>query len=302
MAICVYCGKKTGWFATVHQKCVARANAGAELIRSSAKGAVFEGRPYSTISELVSRTALNDLVSAEKVRQAVKEGWSSGAEELAMREAISFDSYERLSEFYTVAGFGVTEMIRTRGGMISWANMVVWSVMNGTPMITPTPHPFNLTADELPIVLFGGVVYSQETTVRSTSGVYSGLGVSLGHGLFYHFGGLRSQSIDTHALRPIDGGKMLLTTKNIYFGGAHTTFRMPYAHVVSFRAFSDGLGVFREGVGRLEIFAVTNDFPCAGAYLFNLAQFLAKPAARDLYSDPRILRAALNDPRNAPLM
>ena len=59
------------------------------------------------------------------------------------------------------------------------------------------------------------------------------MSIRLARGVYYHFGGFKGQRTDTSTLKEIDYGGMLLTTQNIYFGGDHTTFRIPYDHVVA---------------------------------------------------------------------
>jgi hypothetical protein len=155
-------------------------------------------------------------------------------------------------------------------------------------------HPFNLKAGEIPIFFFGSVVYSKETASKSYQSGYGGMSVRLGHGMYYHFGGFKGQRIDAATLKEIDYGGLLVTTQNIYFGGNHTNFRIPYEHVVSFRALASGIGAFRDSANaKAEVFTVLeanpnggdpiNARPIFGWFLFNVAHFLAQPESRKLY-------------------
>ena len=152
-------------------------------------------------------------------------------------------------------------------------------------------HPFNLRGGETPLMFFGSVVYAKETVSRSSQGGYGGMSIRLARGVYYHFGGFKGQRIDTSTLKEIDYGGMLLTTQNIYFGGDHTTFRIPYDHVVSFRPHSDGIGIFRDSANaKAEVFTVLEANPSGGDpvsarpifgwFLFNMAHFLAQPEAK----------------------
>ena len=97
------------------------------------------------------------------------------------------------------------------------------------------------------------------------------------------------------AKQEIDYGSLLLTTRNFYFGGEHTNFRIPFEHVLSFRAHTDGLGLFRDTANaKAEVFTVLEPNPNGGDpvparpifgwFLFNMAHFLAQPEARELYA------------------
>jgi hypothetical protein len=86
-------------------------------------------------------------------------------------------------------------------------------------------------------------------------------------------------------MKEIDYGGMLLTTGAMYFGGEHTTFRIAFDHIISFRAQEDGIGFSRKtGHGIPEVFSVLlpdkngNPTPAPamfGWFLFNATQFLA---------------------------
>jgi hypothetical protein len=82
----------------------------------------------------------------------------------------------------------------------------------------------------------------------------------------------------------IDSGGMLITTKNLYFGGQHKTFRISYDRILSFRPLTNGIGIFRDTGGKPEIFTVYNPWPNSGGFLFNLCHFLAQPEGRALYA------------------
>jgi hypothetical protein len=146
--------------------------------------------------------------------------------------------------------------------------MLLWSVMvHGDPTaIANVPHhPFNLKPGETALMFFGSVVYSKEIVSRSRQGGYGGMSVRLARGIYYHFGGFKGESIDIETLKEIDYGGMLIATQNIYFGGPHTTFRIPYDHVVSFRPYSAGIGVFRDSANaKAEVFTVMEPNPNGG--------------------------------------
>jgi hypothetical protein len=95
----------------------------------------------------------------------------------------------------------------------------------------------------------------------------------------------RSQEGGGIKKKDIDYGGLLLTTQNIYFGGAHIRFRIPYEKVISFRQCSDGSGLFRDRASaKAEVFAVleantsggnpVSARPMFGWFLFKLAKVL----------------------------
>jgi hypothetical protein len=188
-------------------------------------------------------------------------------------------------------GLTQQEMCGTDGYAAMCYSLLLWSLMvfgDPTPIANVGQHPFNLTSGEIPLILFVNVIYSVESVSRSYQGGYGGASVRVAHGVYYHFGGFKGERIDTATLKQIDGGGMLFTTKNLYFGGTHTTFRIPYEHVLSFRPYPDGIEVFRDNASsKPEVFTVVNARPSCGWFLFNLTHFLAQPETRALYGKPR---------------
>jgi hypothetical protein len=99
---------------------------------------------------------------------------------------------------------------------------------------------------------------------------------------------LRSPHHSDINLEGNDYGGMLVTSQSMYFGGQHTSFRIPYNHVVSFRAEPSGIAFFRDTANaRAEVFTVleanpsggnpVNARPLFGWFLFNITHALAQP-------------------------
>ena len=317
MAVCKYCGEKAGWFSDAHPGCVTAAQAGREQIISKVASTIAnklippashpDGDQWSLdlVQQVWSETKpqLDQLVSehhlpADDVRAAFQIGWSTGTEQAAIAGPMHPDRLVLFNDLYLAMGFTDQEMRRTDGYMAEVFSTLLWGVMvHGEPSdVASVPHhPFNLRSGEVPIFFFGSVTYSKETISSSYQGGYGGMSVRLARGVYYHFGGFQGHRTRTAALKEIDYGGLLVTTQNMYFGGEHATFRIPYDHVVSFRAESSGIGLFRDTANaKAEVFTVLesnpnggnpiNGRPVFGWFLFNIAHFLAQPEARALYA------------------
>jgi hypothetical protein len=287
VAQCKYCGQKSGWFSDVHEACVTASHNGCAEIASVLSSAITESKPYSDIRPRIEGIKVQNHVPAEEFHVALVNGLSSGAEKLGLAEPLSVDKHDAFQAFIKNAGLTQQELLKTNGYKAAVSSMVLWFVLHGriAEIADSLQHPFNLQSGEVPIMMFGSVVYSQETVSRSRQGGYAGASLPLGHGIYYHFGGFQSKPVEKTTLKEIDYGRLLLTTQNMYFGGDHKTFRLPYDRVVRFEPYSDGLGFFRDSANaKSEVFTVANPFSAVGWFLFNTAHFLAQPEARALYS------------------
>jgi hypothetical protein len=316
VGFCRYCGKKAGWFNDVHEACVASCQKGCEQVASLVAGCIREklvppvahadsedwhlplGRQvWSEAKPTIDQITAAHRIPADDLHSALLRGWSAGAERAGVAEPLLPGRQAAIMSFARAMELADQETCKTDGFRAATLSVLLWSVMvHGDPtgIAYVSQHPFNLRSGESPIIFFGSVVYSQETVSRSYQGGYGGMSVRIGHGMYYHFGGFKGQKIDAPTLREIDYGGMLLTTQNIYFGGEHRTFRIPYERVVSFRPHADGIGLFRDTAGaKAEVFTVllpdrygkpVNAPPVIGWFLFNVAHFLAQPEARALYA------------------
>jgi hypothetical protein len=290
VAQCKYCGQNAGWFKEVHEACANASRKGCSEILSVVSSAVAEGKSYADIRPKVEQAKTEGKIPAEDFHAALVNGLSSGAEKLGLAEPLSEDKHSGFLDFIRDAGLTQQELVKTNGYKAAVSSMVLWYVLHGriAEIADDQQHPFNLQSGEIPIMMFGSVVYSQETVSRSRQGGYAGASLPLGHGIYYHFGGFQAHTLEKTSLKEIDYGRFLLTTQNMYFGGDHKTFRLPYDHVVRFEPYSDGLGIFRDSASaKPEVFTVANPFSAVGWFLFNLTHFLAQPEAHTLYSAAR---------------
>jgi len=255
---------------------------------------IAQGGDASNVQPNIDQVVAEKKVPLESVNTAIVQGWSSSASEIALREPLSSDKEVALMHLYQQLGFTNEGMRKTNGFIAINLSMLLWAIMNdvrelyGEAMVSR--NPFNLKAGEIPVAFYGSVTYSQETSTRSHEGGYGGLSVRLAPGVYSHFGGFEGHPVEQREMKEIDysgngNGGLLLTTQALYYGGDHTTFRIPFDHVISFHAREDGIGLSRNvGQGRPEVFSISladangNAIaapPVVGWFLFNATRFLA---------------------------
>jgi len=102
MAIRRYCGQKVGWFSEAHEECIASARQGCEQVASalvttiadrlipSTKhpaedtwAAEFTKQMWSETKSQLDQLATGHRIPASDMRDALRKGWSTGAEQVA---------------------------------------------------------------------------------------------------------------------------------------------------------------------------------------------------------------------------
>ena len=132
--------------------------------------------------------------------------------------------------------------------------------------------PLNLQKDETLVWAFANTRYFEEKTHREYVGGSAGVSVRVMKGLYLHTSAFHGNPIDVTTRQQVDSGLFAVTNKNIYFAGAHKSMRIPFAKIVSFQSYTDGIGLVRDAATARQQAFLTGD----GWFTYNLITHLAK--------------------------
>jgi len=83
-----------------------------------------------------------------------------------------------------------------------------------------------------------------------------GLSIPLGHGFRYRVSSYRGQPIQSESLAKVDEGTLVVTNQRLVFLGSKRDISMPIVKLLQVQAFSDAVGIAREGKESRDIFLV----------------------------------------------
>ncbi len=132
--------------------------------------------------------------------------------------------------------------------------------------------PFNLQKSETLVWVFKGVQYFEEKTRTHYRGGSRGVSFRVMKGVYYRVGDFKGERVQTSETVLIDTGLLGITTKHIYFAGPQKRFRIRFDKIVSFDAYSDGIGVMRDAQTAKPQSFLTGD----GWFTYNLIVNLAQ--------------------------
>src|SRR5215471_10596297 len=276
MATCRFCKGKLSWFSKnteYHEGCFEKAKKTQALVSPKVRELISNGlkdkAPYLDVQNSLIQIASQSGMPTETLRHTVLDITDELAKEMPLdREAGNF-----LSELNRVVvgapeTFDVSALLRSRNpfaarlfvvGVDIESSVDLWNLIHAYDWNPPTPCPLLLQPGEKEVIRFGLVVYLKSVVSSSHVGGYSGLSIPIGSGVYYRFGGYSGQSVKTSQVQQLDTGQLYLTNKAIYLAGQQSTFGISYSSVLRFKAYPDGLGLFRSsGGGREEIFALVN--------------------------------------------
>ena len=280
MSFCTYCRQKVGWFSKAHESCVRSSREGCEKVSTAVWAAVVRGNQFSVVKPAIDEFVGQHKIPANELHSALIEGWTRAAEEVGTEQPIDDARLSSMGSFHREAGLSDQELVKHNGYLASTMSNILWHVMHGSPLDAGQPSQFNIKSDESRIMQFGSTIYLEDTQSTHYVGGYSGASMRLDSGLYYHIGGFRGTKITEQSLKELYYGYMLITTKNLYFGGDHLTFRIPHEHIIRLTSYSDGIGIFRDAShSRREVFRIfsgegVETWHGYGWFLFNLMHFL----------------------------
>lgn len=132
--------------------------------------------------------------------------------------------------------------------------------------------PLNLQKNEQFVWAFGQTAYFEDRTRREYVGQSAGVSVRVAKGVYFHTNSFQGRPVEKTERVHVDSGWFVVTSKNLYFAGPRKSMRIPFPKIVSFQAFSDGMGVMRDASSAKPQTFVTGD----GWFTYNLVANLAK--------------------------
>lgn len=282
MGNCKYCGKSAGFFHSIHDECEAQhfqreriTKDGKNQISAEAVHAITGSESFDDFENRIAEIAQSSSLSPLDKQMALAVGWGCAVDNLLEDGVLDDAEQNRLVEFKN--RFELTQNYLDILG--AWTKLtkaaVLRDVLNGVVpqrMIFDEKPPINFQKGEQIVWAFYNSKYLEDKTSRQFVGGSQGVSIRIMQGVYYRIGAFKGQAVENTERVHIDTGLVIVTNKNVYFTGQKKGIRVPYAKIVSFQPFSDGIGVMRDtATAKPQIF-VTGD----GWFTYNLITNLAQ--------------------------
>ncbi len=243
----------------VHPSCVTKLNLTRSNVQNFVHAGVLAGKDHIQLSSELGEALSQSGLSFHQLSDSVFQGADDAASEIALKAPVAAADFSRLVDVFRGLGGSTDGYLPpsyvSQAASRKWfaagrlqMSHVLWQVLhNVAPSLEEMGHSlaFRLHADETPLYQTGDCVTFAEERTITTRRVHQGVSIPIGGGLYYHVAdsGQERQS----GLLPIDGGKILVTDKAIYFGGQQKSFRIPFTRVLAFHPYLDAVGVSEDG-------------------------------------------------------
>lgn len=282
MGNCKYCGKPAGFLRGKHAECEEKHQQHERLIQGGRQRIAIEvlraiksSENLDSLEKTITEIEQSSFVPPNERKALLVKGWENSVEHFLEDGILDTTEEKRLVEFKDRFALSQSELDRN-GALTKTAKAAILrDVLNGVipqRMSVDGNLPINLQKGEQIIWAFPGSKYLEDKTRRQFVGGSQGVSVRVMKGVYYRVGAFKGQSIEHTERTHIDTGWVVITNKNIYFAGPRKSVRLPYAKIVSFEPFSDGIGVMRDAATAKSQIFVTGD----GWFTYNLVTNLSQ--------------------------
>lgn len=278
MSKCEFCGQEAGLLRKRHKVCEDLHERGLKEIRALATGAALGHQDLHSVKGRATHIATESFIPESAVPSLVITGWEHAVDAALEDDVLTKEEEDALDAYRE--HFSLTQHdLDTHGAYTKLVKGgVIRDLLEGKlpeRINVSGTIPFNLQKSETLRWAFNDVEYYEERQRTTYAGGYHGASVRVAKGLYYRVGGFRGNPVVTSQAVHIASGALGITEKHIYFAGGNKAFRIPYAKVVAFTPYSDGIGIQRDAASAKPQVFKTGD----GWFTYNLIQNFARMAA-----------------------
>lgn len=248
MGDCRFCGHPAGMFRSQHKDCEERHTQAITSIRHQIAQAIVRGDDGQRAVEAVKPLGREGFVRGAAFTAEVIAGWEAALERFLDDGILTEDEERCILGFAQSAGL-LDQVQPTQAYERIVKVAVLRDLQNG---VVPNrvslngPLPINLQRGESIIWAFPGTEYLEERERREFVGRSQGVSVRVMKGVYYRVGSFKGRPVTRQERVSLGKGTLFVTNKHLTFAGDGKSVRIPYAKIVSFEQFSDGIGIMRD--------------------------------------------------------
>jgi len=295
MGNCIYCGRPAGLLQTRHKECELKHHEElkrqAELMRIEEEkkdlalsrihaiaSNAYRTQDVDAAIESIRKISREQDLSVSEMKERAMEGWSKSISLALADNVIEKSEEENLFNFAEKLGYSNNDLMAIRGywqlqkgrlirDIIETGKVPEWVSFSGLEV--------NLMKNERIAWAFQHVDYYEEKTYKHFEGGSVGVSVRIMKGVYYRTSSFKGYPVVETQREKVDTGVLAMTDKCLYFAGRQKNFRIKYDKIVSFKPYSDALGIQKDlqsAKPQLFIFQENED----GAFAYNLVSNLSQ--------------------------
>lgn len=282
MGACIYCRKPARLLRNQHPECKERerqrelrAQVDRQRIVSDVTLALKAAESFDGLEEKLAKIEEDFSVLRSDRKALLIQAWENSVKQSLEDGVLEVAEEARLAEFQ--GHFALSQRELDRNGRLTQIAKarVLRDLLSGI-----VPHyisldgqiSINIQKGEQIVWAFSGSQYLEDKTRREFVGRSQGVSLRIMKGVYYRVGAFKGRPVEHSERVHIDTGWVILTNKNLYFAGPKKSMRIPYAKMVSFESFSNGIGLMRDAATAKPQFFLTGD----GWFTYNVVANLSQ--------------------------
>ena len=236
---------------------------------------VANERKTQELKRAIDLVAQMSYIGANALRPLILDGWKQAVDQALQDHVLTVQEERAL---YQIARqFMLSDDEMKKDGVISRVDraVIIRNIMQGAIPEFPIDDlrlPFNLQKSEKVVWLFADVdYYEQQKRTRYMVGSKE-VSASVAMALYLKTTEVNAEFVESEEKVRIDRGILGVTTKHIYFAGTTKSIRINYSNIVSFKHYSDGIGLVQDSPQASQQEFATDD----GWFVYNLITNLAR--------------------------
>jgi len=275
MGICIYCKTPAGFLKKKHKECQKKFVVGTNEIRTLIKLSVSNDSNIKELKSKINAIATDSHIAEPELRNTIYDGWKLAIEQAFEDGILSKQEEDKLVDMIDNFEFKKELLNSDPSYMKIVKGAILRDILEGKipERVSISGNlTLNIQKSEKIIWVFQNVRYYEMRTYMQHVGMYRGVSIRIANGIYYKVGSFKSNPVEINKMVKIDAGILVVTDSHIYFGGRLKSFKIKYDKIVSFKPYSDGLGIQRDAqTAKPQIF-LTGD----GWFTTNLIMNLAK--------------------------
>jgi hypothetical protein len=278
MSKCEFCGVEAGLLRKHPRECKDRHDSAESEIRTEAKHVALAG---GNLSDLAARAALSaraNYIDERALRSLYLVSWEEAVESALDDDVLSSEEESALVKYKNHFGFAQGDLDNSGAFSRVAKAGIIRDLLEDKLPDRVTVHgqvPFNLQKSENLLWFFNNVQYLEERSRTTYQGGSQGASIRVAKGVYYRVGSFKGNPVITSQMVHVGTGHLGITQKHIYFASSDKALRVPYAKIVAFRPYADGVGIQRDAASARPQVFITGD----GWFTYNLVSNLARIAA-----------------------
>ncbi len=276
MAQCKYCKGDAGFFKSKHAECEKKHKEGCQNLTTLLLQAFNDYTDFYLLDNQIRALSTLSYISDETKEEIYSNVFDKAVEEYLNDGIISdmeaktiarYQQYTALSQQKLNANKSLERVVQARILQQLFSGQVPTSSIsiNGT-------LPFLLQKNESIIWVYRNVQYYEQKVKKEYRGRSQGASFRVMKGVYYRVGGFKGTPIETLHNVHIGTGIVGLTTKHVYFSCPQKSFKIPFSKLIHIEAFSDGLGLQRDGASARPLFFKGMDSWFIYNFIMNITQ------------------------------